>query len=542
VRNCQYLSHALNQKKNDTHRILKYLKTFMPDNTRIANAEVLKTSEVWTNKHANVTQQYGRYYTINRPENADGTTILDDMCACARALQGIITEAVNAGEKVRCVGGAWSLSDAAATDGWMIDTLSMNLYWTMRRAQIDTGYTGNIKSLYLFQCGASVQEVNKTIEEDGMAMQTSGASNGQTIAGAVATGTHGSAFGYGSMTEFVVGIYLIVDDEKLIWLERATYPVVSEEFVVSLGATLERNDDLFNSVLVSFGSLGIIAGLMIETVPIYTLETKRFMIDVNDALRTAMNTMNLSGLNLNATGEIPWHFEVTFNPHKPEQGYARTMYKRPYPANYQGPIAVDGTLGPGEGLLSVIGTLTAGSIPAVVALAVDALVGSSLKLTDPAAPPSITTPSDTFPETTLRGQAMSMELGLAMEDSSRVMDLLFGLTPEIDVYAGVVSFRWVKQSTAMLGFTKFSTTCTIEFNAAHNDRTLAFYNRIWTELEANGISYTLHWGQMNNFTPQLVQAMYGDAFNKWIAARNSLLTESARTVFSNAFLNTTGLG
>jgi hypothetical protein len=94
----------------------------------------------------------------------------------------------------------------------------------------------------------------------------------------------------------------------------------------------------------------------------------------------------------------------------------------------------------------------------------------------------------------------------------------------------------------MLGFTKFPTTCTIEFNAAHNDRTLAFYNRIWEALAANNIPYTLHWGQMNNFTPQLVQSMYGDAFTNWIAARNALLSIPVRAVFSNTFLTTTGLG
>ena len=94
----------------------------------------------------------------------------------------------------------------------------------------------------------------------------------------------------------------------------------------------------------------------------------------------------------------------------------------------------------------------------------------------------------------------------------------------------------------MLGFTKFPVTATIEFNAASNNRTLAYYNRIWDELEAKNIPYTLHWGQMNNFTPQQVRKMYGPAVDKWMNCRDTLMSPSAKAVFTSKFLQSTGLG
>jgi hypothetical protein len=113
--------------------------------------------------------------------------------------------------------------------------------------------------------------------------------------------------------------------------------------------------------------------------------------------------------------------------------------------------------------------------------------------------------------------------------------------PEISVYAGIISYRWVKQTTGMLGWTKFPITATVEFNAAYNDRTLAFYNQIWNALTIKKIPYTLHWGQMNNFTPELVRKMYGATVDKWLSCRDRLLDNATKSVLSSDFLKSTGL-
>jgi hypothetical protein len=112
---------------------------------------------------------------------------------------------------------------------------------------------------------------------------------------------------------------------------------------------------------------------------------------------------------------------------------------------------------------------------------------------------------------------------------------------EVHDYPGVLAFRYVKRSRALLAFTKFDITCTIELPAAYADRTLAYYHAVWQELERTGILYTLHWGQLHNFTPARVRTMYGTAVDEWIASRNTLLAPQVRTIFTNPFLQQCGL-
>jgi hypothetical protein len=135
---------------------------------------------------------------------------------------------------------------------------------------------------------------------------------------------------------------------------------------------------------------------------------------------------------------------------------------------------------------------------------------------------------------------MSAEIGVALEDTARALDLLLA-APEARGYAGVVTFRYVKRSQALLAFTKFDITCTIELPGAYADRTLSYYNAVWQGLENAGIPYTLHWGQIHNFTPARVRTMYGTAVDEWIASRNTLLDPQVRAVFTSPFLRQCGL-
>ncbi len=501
-----------------------------------------KTNRPWSNIHENVGGPCERYYSITGPEDTDESLILEDMKAGVVAFQEIFRDAIAAGKKLRLIGGTWSLSAAAYTDEWLLVTDTIDNTWRMRQQDVLAGYAGDVSNLYLMQCGKYIESINRYLAFYGKALQTSGASNGQTIVGAIATGTHGSAFQYGAMPEYVVGIHLIPDPDQSVWLERASYPVISDDFAASLGVTIQRDDDLFNAALVSFGSFGIVAGLLIEATPIYLLNATTYLIDKDldeVSLKQAMSTMDSAALTLMGADNDPWHFEVTFNPHDTTQRYAKKMYKQPFPpGGYQNPAPTTGELSPGENLLGVIAKLSQVIPPFGIGFLITELLKTNFTLGT-----KLMTPGGIFDNTTTHGKAYSMELGIDMKDAGTVFDILTTLHPEIDSYAGVISFRWVKKSSAMLGFTKFDITTTIEFNASANQRTLDYYNRIWNELTAQGINYTLHWGQMNNFTPAGVQAMYSPpVVQKWMDCRDRLMGPAGKAVFSNDYLASTGLG
>ncbi len=114
--------------------------------------------------------------------------------------------------------------------------------------------------------------MNNWLKKNKRSLKTSGASNGQTIVGCFSTGTHGSAIDTGSVPDFIVGMHIITGPGKHIWLERESYPVVSDAFIQKFKTKLVADDELFNAALVSFGSFGFIHGVMIETEDIYLLE------------------------------------------------------------------------------------------------------------------------------------------------------------------------------------------------------------------------------------------------------------------------------
>ena len=104
------------------------------------------------------------------------------------------------------------------------------------------------------------------------ALKAAGIGNGQTIAGAVSGNTHGSQINFGAMPDFVVGLHIATGSGQTLWIEKASKPVLNEEFAAKIGAELIRDDDIFNAAVVSFGTFGIIAAVAVETAPIYQLE------------------------------------------------------------------------------------------------------------------------------------------------------------------------------------------------------------------------------------------------------------------------------
>ncbi len=450
-----------------------------------AQPQVIPTGDkTWINRHETFVQPVDNIYTI---VNGDTGNILNDYNATVNAIQKLIGEAIKAGKTIRALGGCWSFSDIAATDGWLVNTMGLNMLFTISVNSISAGYPGNRDQLLFAQCGNSVQELNRYLESHGKALKTSGASNGQTIAGAIATGTHGAALNFGATQDFVVGLHIITGADRHVWLERASYPVVSDSFLSNLKTELLRDDELFNAAVVSIGSFGFIHGVMIETEKKYLLEGYRQLLPFDDSLKHLMQTLDFTDARLPHGSEIPFHFQVT------------------------------------------------DLVPATIPLLVNILIKGQLK------PGSWTgTTGEMFSNPDTRGKGLSTAMGIPIEYVNRVNDILIRLNDQ-SPFPGVLAYRYVKQSKATLAFTQFAPTCVVELDGVQSDQTWDFYRTVWTELEAQGIPYTFHWGKINNLDDQKVRNKYPAGRDKWINARNRLLPASSLAVFSSPPLKTLGL-
>ena len=487
----------------------------------------------WKNLHENVLLTVDTYHELYNPLPPRNDRVLADIKSTTAHVCGILAAAAAAGKTVRSVGGAWSLSDVATSRDVMLGTRNLNLWFPIAATSLAKSTRHDAKRLYYMQCGSSVGEVYSRLERRGYTLPTSGASNGQTIAGAVSTGTHGSAFRYGAIQDCVVGIHLVTGPNPAtdsVLIERQSDPAVTATLARRMGARLVRDDDQFNAALVSFGSMGFVMGYVIDAEPIYHLESWRRVVPYDGLVKALMTTLDVDLIPM-IVPQIPmhtdkiWHVEVVLNPHDPANAYL-TVMERWDPNRPLSPPEPTALTTPGDDLLSLIGGLTS-TLPSAAGAATSALLGATFGSRGPV----VATPYGTFSAASVRGAALSVEVGVPHERSVDAVDLMTSC-PEINHYAGIIACRFVQQSKALLAFTRFPTTCTIELPGVKNANTQKFYDATYARLFASDIPVTAHWGQIYPKGDQILSA-YGTNLHRWLAARRALLSPAMQSVFAH---------
>jgi FAD/FMN-containing dehydrogenase len=144
----------------------------------------------------------------------------------------------------------------------MINTLPLNYHAIGLPTAHVSSTNVDPAHLVFAQCGTSVAELNTTLESNGLALPTSGASNGQTICGAISTGTHGSARRVGAMQDYMLGLHVLAEDGRSCWIEPASKPIVSDGSAITSGPRSSVAIVCFARV-VGFG-FGIIHAVLFE--------------------------------------------------------------------------------------------------------------------------------------------------------------------------------------------------------------------------------------------------------------------------------------
>jgi hypothetical protein len=143
------------------------------------------------------------------------------------------------------------------------------------------------------------------------------------------------------------------------------------------------------------------------------------------------------------------------------------------------------------------------------------------------------------------GKTLACGIGMPVARAVEAMEIAFKAYQDVHaVLPLVLSHRFVKGTSALLGFTRFPTTAVMEMDAVNTPQTRAFFNEVWNRLDTAGIPFTLHWGKYNAFlNTDRVRNRYGDtAVNQWLTSRKTLLTDPAvRQIFTNDFMKAVGL-
>lgn len=370
--------------------------------------EVIYESDAthWRNWHETFNQPVRRLVDV---WNGDSGEKFDAYVGTTRALQRLIEEALERGESLRALGGGWSWTKVAACSGTIANTKPLNLKFPLSAQHVSSEYPGNPANLHLLQCGNSIAEVHRYLFRKGKSLTTCGASNGQTIAGAISNGTHGSAIDVGAIHDSVLAIHLVTGPNSQVWLERASRPAAADSLPGLLSATVIRDDNVFHSALVAFGSLGIIHGLIIESEDLYYLTHYRRFAPLNDELSRVLESLDFTDYPLPGPTQRPYHFQVVVNPFNLKEGVAiDTMFKSSQPLNDKLP---DGSskFTQGDDALAIIAFLT-DRLAAITGPLANGLANIGFKEIDAVCG----TLGQTFSDTSTRGRSASAAMGIPL--------------------------------------------------------------------------------------------------------------------------------
>lgn len=494
----------------------------------------------WSNFHTTFNQTVEELIVISNDRSG---LPLDNYNNTTQAILDLLDEGLTQQKQIKAGGSRWSLSPINFTNQWYLDTSRLAIAMHMEQQEIDPSYPGVPDDLSFAQCGVGIKQLSTFFNRRQRSLKASGASNGQTIAGAIGTGVHGSALDAGSIQDFVVGLHILVSGFKNVYIERASYPVVSASFVQSIGATLVRDDEMFNAALVSMGTFGFIHGVMVEAEPRFVL--RNFVMDISrqqvDALIPNLDfnaaTFQVPGME----GIRPWHFKLYVNPYRSKGAIkAEIMYKEPYPAGYTSPHQGGVSQDYNKDLLGVIGALSQ-QLKGSIATMLRVLQNFGFpKNTEPGG--EVRTLADMFYDTTTGGQTYSCAMGIPLQHSAAALKVLHDeMNINKDIPA-ILALRFVKSSKALMAFTRFSDiTCILEIDGVRVPVIDQFVHRIPALLDGQNIPYTFHWGKDNPMNTAMVQRMYGADYNQWVRQRSRLLTFEEASLFSSNYSASIGL-
>ncbi len=468
-------------------------------------------------------------------------------------LKWVIGKSIDQSTTLRAIGSNWSFSPVAMCSGGMVQTRGLDLIFNINNTLVSPSYPKTADDLLFVECGTQVARLNKLLEIErrpARCIRASGGSNGQTIAGCISTGTHGAALYTGAVHDSVVGIHLITGPDSHVWLERATHPVASDKFINWLGATPYRDDDLFESVLVSFGSFGIIHGLMIETEPLFLLKEYRISNAVySDELMDALSRLDMPKLKLlvpaipdSVPGHELYHMEFNVNPYSLKKNsnigwYIFLFYKVPLPPGYVPDHGGTYDAGPSpefivmmKGLLNALGSDRSYNH-------IKRLTTKEFEKNIRPATPEPKSIGSIFRDTRFTGNIASFAFAVSTTNLPQALEEVCKEIAE-NAFAGAVAVRFLKGTKATLGFTKFENTSVMELDGLDSKGNHKVFNNVINRLEAQNIPYAIHWGKLNApLNKERILAIYGkDKLQTWKQSRAQLLSAEVRSVFVNEFM------
>lgn len=181
--------------------------------------------------------------------------------ASEEQVAAILADAAANGRRVKPIGASHSWSGAQLTDGVL---LRLDQMQGVRAVDTEAG-------TIRVDAGTRLKDLLRLLGERGLSLPVRGSIAEQSIAGATATGTHGSAPAQGCLSTLVTALRLVTPDGTV--------------HAVSSDDTDPQSRDLFDAARLGLGALGVITEMTLRVVPDFVLREEVEPVDAPDAAR-----------------------------------------------------------------------------------------------------------------------------------------------------------------------------------------------------------------------------------------------------------------
>jgi len=216
------------------------------------------------------------------------------------ALAATVRQARREGRRVRPMGGGHTLSAIATTPDLLVRTDGL-----ARRLPLHDGLrrSADPDGLVAVEAGLEVRRLAALLAREGRMLDNLAAFTRQTVAGAMATASHGTGLRLPPMCDQVESMIVVTAGGELVRLEPADGPTDPARHREP-GVTLVQDDERFHATLTGLGALGIVGRLTLRTRPAVALRETRTVGPVDEVLQRLKAPGALDGAR---------HLQVLFN-------------------------------------------------------------------------------------------------------------------------------------------------------------------------------------------------------------------------------------
>ncbi len=159
---------------------------------------------------------------------------------------------------IRHVGAGWSTAPLCPTNGTMVDLSHLQgvVAWNDSLGRVRV------------RAGSTLESLGPMLAKVGQALPTMGDAAAPTLAGAIATATHGSGVEMPSLSAQVTAAQLVTADGDVLEINE------------------RENSEMLPAVACSLGALGVLTELEIKTVPAHRLREDIASVDLEESLKS----------------------------------------------------------------------------------------------------------------------------------------------------------------------------------------------------------------------------------------------------------------